>query len=773
MTQASEKSIKMLKLQLQNIDPSQLEDLKSFIDDLTATKSPKIEDPWLVGCARRSPNGPPEAALAVLGKEDKRERSWERQVVMVEAKLAGECAVVQSSGTLIRNLDESDSKYGSDCRWVLVAASAVCHWDDGYQLYDEYRIRLLRNIKKGINFKKFAPSINAAQKDKRFRDLIITSEDVYVYEKYEGLFHRGKDIALIRLQDTIYTKTFPIKVWEKQRKPHHFQITEFPIEKPCVQYTTHHKTNQTEIFGMQHFVQRKDGFFIARYLSQTSNIGGPFVVEGDLAGVHVVGGLERVHIATMFTDDIIDWIIKVQRRYGKEIKVHDMFQACRQNRLENLKDFLKGGISINNLDPSGRSSLHYAASKGQADITKFLLSNDADINLKDSKGANPFHQAAFSGHVQTLEILLQANADPNVVSKFGRSALHYSCMNGHVGCVRKLIEWKGDLNLKDGGGQNCLLLADDLEVVKLLIEHKIPVDCQRPNNGPTRLGVAAEFGELDIVRALLENDAKVNHQDGRGYNAFHHACEHGHPKILELLIEAGAQVNSTNALKQTGVHIAALSGQISVLKTLAENQADLDAREKQGFCALHIAAQKNFPSVAGVLCELGASKNMKCKFGWSAMHWSAHRGFSRVVQVLLEYGARLNEKDPKGRYPAKLASAKGHKAVVQHIHKVYKQNKEKKKKDADEQKKPRIAELKRQPSSSEAPEEQNLESPRTKALGSIWDGFGDSADSTFEKMVSPPEPDYGDIGEQAGEGCAEGEQIVEGEEDCECLSQHL
>ena len=72
--------------------------------------------------------------------------------------------------------------------------------------------------------------------------------------------------------------------------------------------------------------------------------------------------------------------------------------------LPNIKEYInKQGY------PSGQTALHYAASKGHADVCRMLLDAGASPGMKDSKGWTALTHAQNSGHVSVIECLEQSN----------------------------------------------------------------------------------------------------------------------------------------------------------------------------------------------------------------------------------------------------------------------------------------------------------------------------------------------------------------------------
>ena len=84
---------------------------------------------------------------------------------------------------------------------------------------------------------------------------------------------------------------------------------------------------------------------------------------------------------------------------------------------------------------------------------------------------------------------------------------------------------------------------EQLDVVKVLIEalQKAGVNLESEGSPAEHaLGVAAEWGCLEVVKLLLNAGVDVNSWEYNGYTALSHATSAGEWDIVEVLLEAGA-----------------------------------------------------------------------------------------------------------------------------------------------------------------------------------------------------------------------------------------
>lgn len=87
--------------------------------------------------------------------------------------------------------------------------------------------------------------------------------------------------------------------------------------------------------------------------------------------------------------------------------------------------------------------------------------------------------------------------------------------------------------------------------------------------------IAAEFGYIEIVEALIEKGADINITCLYGKTALHKACQSDKIDIVKILIKNGADVNIKNDIKQTALYYALDDGNEEIADILMKNGANL------------------------------------------------------------------------------------------------------------------------------------------------------------------------------------------------------
>lgn len=136
---------------------------------------------------------------------------------------------------------------------------------------------------------------------------------------------------------------------------------------------------------------------------------------------------------------------------------------------------------------------------------------------------------------------------------------------------------------------------------------------QRSPDGFPPLGLAAFFGQIAVLKYLLELGADPNLAASNTMRVapLHSAVAFGDPQracdMARLLVENGAQVNAVQQGGWTPLHEAVDNDQLETAELLLSNGAEPDAPNDDGLTPLALARRKFFDQMAALLQQHGAS----------------------------------------------------------------------------------------------------------------------------------------------------------------------
>lgn len=193
----------------------------------------------------------------------------------------------------------------------------------------------------------------------------------------------------------------------------------------------------------------------------------------------------------------------------------DLFRAARADNASGVRSLLERGVDPNVRDEHGQtvlliairepspkvadllvaspkvnvemrnskdeSPLMMAALKGQQDLVTKLIARDADVN---KTGWTPLHYAATNGHVAIMKVLIDNYAYIDAESPNGTTPLMMAAMYGSTEAVKLLMDEGADQSLKNQQGMTALDFAKRAnrgDAVQML--SRIPQVPKRPADG--------------------------------------------------------------------------------------------------------------------------------------------------------------------------------------------------------------------------------------------------------------------------------------------------
>ena len=242
--------------------------------------------------------------------------------------------------------------------------------------------------------------------------------------------------------------------------------------------------------------------------------------------------------------------------------------------------------------------------------------------------------------------MLRSGAKADAENRYGVTPLSLAVEEGHLDVVNALI----------AAGAN--------------VNHALP-------EGETILMTGARTGNVEVLRALLKRDARVETRDGfYGETALIWATAADHAEAVRALLEAGADVNARSASAEFArrnaglprlslgqwapLMYAARDNAMNAARVLLDRGADVNLTDPDGTTALVLAIINYHYDFAAMLLEHGADPNLADTTGMAALYaavdidtlpWMFGRPeiaqpskvtAVRLIEMLLQHGANPN-----------------------------------------------------------------------------------------------------------------------------------
>ncbi|MCB1324090.1 MAG: ankyrin repeat domain-containing protein [Spirochaetales bacterium] len=107
-------------------------------------------------------------------------------------------------------------------------------------------------------------------------------------------------------------------------------------------------------------------------------------------------------------------------------------------------------------------------------------------------------------------------------------------------------------------------------VVSLIKGGAVKVDDRSSRTGQGALHSAAVNGEIEMIRVLLGQAARVDLENEHGNTPLFDAVLNGHTKAVEELIKAGANVSHKNREGMSPLALAVIEGDLAIARLLVE-----------------------------------------------------------------------------------------------------------------------------------------------------------------------------------------------------------
>ncbi len=240
--------------------------------------------------------------------------------------------------------------------------------------------------------------------------------------------------------------------------------------------------------------------------------------------------------------------------------------------------------------------------KAKCDINRVLL----QVPESGFAHSTLLSAALTKEYVKLAALLLSQGANPNN-ALHGIPLLYQTCLQNNILLTQLLLEYGANVNARYQPEQ------------------------ENEDTGNTALHIAAQQGNVDCVRLLIEHGAHITIKNEADVTPLHKACFYGHSEIVQELLQRGAEVNAQDIEESTPLHTACKRADLELVKLLLKHKAEVNSKTALGHTPLH-----------SVLYELLADDSKKDLQ-------------KQVIELLLAHGAQIDVMNNDDDTPLDLA----------------------------------------------------------------------------------------------------------------------
>lgn len=262
----------------------------------------------------------------------------------------------------------------------------------------------------------------------------------------------------------------------------------------------------------------------------------------------------------------------------------DLFSAARFGCVEQIKNLVKAGAKVDDVDRFGDSPLMWAALYRQFPAIQTLVALKANVNLQSSGGDSVLFSAirGTCGDKKEPELLpifdflLASKANIQIVNSYGETPLHRAAGSCSEVVTKYFLDHGSAVNALDGAGATPLIHAIRADSATNAFEiFKFNPDVNLGTKKP--LVEAAGRDAVQVVDELLRRGADIKAlslYDYESVPALTAAAMKGSLKALATLIEHGAPLDQLSERSQSSLCYAMGSKKFEAARLLLNKGAN-------------------------------------------------------------------------------------------------------------------------------------------------------------------------------------------------------
>jgi len=297
---------------------------------------------------------------------------------------------------------------------------------------------------------------------------------------------------------------------------------------------------------------------------------------------------------------------------------------------------------------------------GDADRLREVLQAGAPLPSCPKESSDLLGDAARSGDAERLAVLLEHGLPPNGHWDPEEARALQNRINEESAALRA-SEPDFFAGLPDGFRDAASMTFDALHA-QLNEQH-----ISAPSSFEIPLFRAAESGNPECVRLLIEAGADVDKRDNMRCTAMYHASSDG---VVRALVEAGLPVEDSDAFGWSPLMNALSNGEdgVAMIRALLAHGADANGSHDRGYTVFMsaVGSMERSADALRALIDAGADPNAVSDLGYNAFHAAVdvsgeaneERSVRAILTLLRDLGVDLEHRNNSGQTP-RARSTKG------------------------------------------------------------------------------------------------------------------
>jgi ankyrin repeat protein len=234
--------------------------------------------------------------------------------------------------------------------------------------------------------------------------------------------------------------------------------------------------------------------------------------------------------------------------------------AARYNRKAIVELLIAKGVDVNSRAAQERTPLNLLTLMTQhVDVARILVQNGADVDAADSQGTMPLEHAVHQGSLAMIDLLLDSGAGFRTAPDRALGTLRLAAATGSARLFKVVAEKVGDDLFRDGSENastmNTAISGGSVEIVKLLLAKKVPIDPSADITGATPLHRAVSANASGLIELLVAQGVDVNKRTNNGRSAYNIAETRKNQEAMSLLAKLGADTDPQRFPILTGPYL--------------------------------------------------------------------------------------------------------------------------------------------------------------------------------------------------------------------------